>query len=56
MTDNEKRAHDLAIAFIQAYPPKVDDNDWADREYCLLNFAACYEEAYGYFKNKLQKD
>ena len=53
MTDKEKRAHDLAVAFSQALHPS---NESMDMELMLHNFAHDYEMAYKFFKENLKDD
>ena len=55
MNDLEKRAHDLAIVYVQVHPPKLDAESKENEESRLLDFAACYESAFKYFKSKLSE-
>lgn len=53
MTDTERCAHDLAVAYITAHPPILDPADKKYDEMNLLDFAAHYEELFQYFKSKI---
>lgn len=50
MTDNEKRAHDLAIAML----PIIYGNDFRDKDVASGDAFEIYKDAYNQFLEKLQ--
>ena len=54
MTDNEKRAHDLAVAFAQNLHPDLSKQlDQSTLDFLCRSFATDYEAAFEYFKAHL---
>ena len=55
MTDIEKRAHDLAVAFSKNLHVDINKRlDESTLEFLLQSFATDYQEAYDYFKTNLK--
>ena len=56
MTDTEKCAHDLAVAFVQNLHRNVEKlPDEPTLEFRWQDFIADYEDAYSYFKFRLNR-
>lgn len=55
MTDLEKRAHDLAVAFSKNLHVDINKRlDESTLEFLLNSFMTDYQEAYDYFKANLK--
>lgn len=55
MNDTERCAHDLAIAYIQEYPPVLDKEAVKYPEDRMNAFVAYYEDVYETLKIKINK-
>jgi len=54
MTDQELRAHDLAVIFTQALHPDLrGDSDKSTLDYIYEHFLADYRSAYEYFSRHI---